>query len=53
MDRSTGYVICAVIVALTAIYAAVRGDAAFAAPMFLVAVFFARWAHREWKRENA
>ena len=52
MDKSKSYALCGTPIALAAIFAVVRGDTAFAAPMFFVAVFFARRAHQEWKREN-
>lgn len=52
MSKSTGHALCGAIIGLAAIFAAVRGDTAVAAAMFFLAVMFARWAHREWKREN-
>ena len=53
MSKSKGHALCGAIIGLTAIYAIARGDVAVAAPMFFVAIMFARWAHREWKRETA
>ena len=50
MSRSRSYALCGGIVALAAIYATTRGDGVFAVSMFLIAVIFATWARREWKR---
>lgn len=50
MARARGNAVCGGIIGLAALYAAARGDIAFAAPMFFVSICFARWANRDWKR---
>jgi len=51
MTKAKGNALCGAIVALAAIYATTRGDVAFAAPMFLIAVVLAGRARRDWKQE--